>query len=111
MVELADTPRSYVIETPTGQVQRNQHHLNIVPEQATSQLGDKGNSSDNEGTTSSNETSTDHSPPTAQRPKSPIITRSRSGARAYRPDYKHSGIFQTWSADLRREMWQDQIVY
>ncbi len=88
VVELADTPRSYVIETPTGQVQRNRHHLNTVPEH-TSQSEDQANSRDNGGATSSNETSTiDHSPPTTQRHKSPIITRSRSGTRTYRPDYK-----------------------
>ncbi len=43
VVELADTPRSYVIETPTGQVQRNLHHLNTVPEH-TSQSEDQANS-------------------------------------------------------------------
>ncbi len=88
MVELADTPRSYVIETPTGQVQRNRHHINTVPEH-TSQSEDQVNSRDNGGATSSNETPTiDHSPLTTQRHKSPIITRSRSGTRTYRPDYK-----------------------
>ena len=28
----ADTPRSYTVETPTGQVRRNRQHLNMVPE-------------------------------------------------------------------------------
>jgi len=29
----AGTPRSYVVETPSGQVERNRRHLNIVPHQ------------------------------------------------------------------------------
>ena len=27
----ADTPRSYLVETPSGQIRRNQQHLNIIP--------------------------------------------------------------------------------
>ncbi len=27
----ASTPRSYVVETPTGQVRRNRQHLDVVP--------------------------------------------------------------------------------
>ena len=33
VISRADNPRSYVIETPTGELQRNRTHLNIVPEQ------------------------------------------------------------------------------
>ncbi len=87
VAELADTPRSYVIETPTGQVQRNLHPLNTVPEH-TSQSEDQANSVLREEPQDFNN---NHSPPTTQRPKSPIITRSRSGTRTYRPDYK-----ETW---------------
>ena len=90
VVELADTPRSYVIETPTGQVQRNRHHLNTVPEH-TSQSEDQANSRDTKE-------------PQVQtrlqlliihfqlhkRHKSPIITRSCSGTLTYRPDYKET---------------------
>ena len=31
----AVTPRSYLVETPTGQIRRNQQHLNIIPDQST----------------------------------------------------------------------------
>lgn len=31
----ADTPRSYLVETPTGQIRRNQQHLNIIPNSST----------------------------------------------------------------------------
>ena len=31
----ANTPRSYLVETPTGRIRRNQQHLNIVPENTT----------------------------------------------------------------------------
>ena len=37
----ADTPRSYLVETPSGQVRRNRHHLNKVPE--TSHLSESSN--------------------------------------------------------------------
>ena len=30
-----DTPRSYLVETPTGQIRRNQQHLNIIPDPST----------------------------------------------------------------------------
>lgn len=32
VVSTADAPRSYVVETPSGQVRRNRQHLNVVPE-------------------------------------------------------------------------------
>ena len=32
VVSPASTPRSYVVETPTGQVRRNRQHLNRMPE-------------------------------------------------------------------------------
>ena len=35
VVQPAGTPRSYVVETPLGEVRRNQSQLNIVPEQST----------------------------------------------------------------------------
>jgi len=35
VVTSADTPRSYFVETPSGQIRRNQQHLNIVPERST----------------------------------------------------------------------------
>ena len=31
VISVADTPRSYIVETQTGQVRRNRQHLNIVP--------------------------------------------------------------------------------
>ena len=31
----ADTPRSYLVEIPTGQIRRNQQHLNIIPDPST----------------------------------------------------------------------------
>ena len=34
VVSAADSPRSYVIDTPSGQVHRNRSHLNVVPEQS-----------------------------------------------------------------------------
>ena len=38
VVTSADTPRSYLVETPSGQLRRNQQHLNIVPERSTNAL-------------------------------------------------------------------------
>ena len=34
VTEAAGVPRSYLVETPSGVVQRNRHHLNIVPPQS-----------------------------------------------------------------------------
>ena len=33
VVSRANNPRSYVVETPTGELQRNSTHLNVIPEQ------------------------------------------------------------------------------
>ena len=55
----AETPRSYVVDTPSGQVQRNRRHL-------TARITDQDNS--NEGD------------PDPQSTRSPIMTRSCSGA-------------------------------
>ena len=35
-----ETPRSYLVETPSGQIRRNQQHLNIVPKSSVSTLPD-----------------------------------------------------------------------
>jgi len=32
VVSSADTPRSYVIDTPSGQLHRNRHHLTPLPD-------------------------------------------------------------------------------
>ena len=35
VVSRATNPRSYVVETPTGELQRNSTHLNVIPERQT----------------------------------------------------------------------------
>ena len=35
VVSAGEKPRSYIVETLTGQVQRNRCHLNVVPESST----------------------------------------------------------------------------
>ena len=35
MVTEAQTPRSYIVETPTGSVRRNRSHLKVVPQSAS----------------------------------------------------------------------------
>ena len=58
----ADGPRSYMVETPTGQVRRNRQHLNVMPE---------------------------HHEPTEQPERSirePIMMRSRTGTEIRPPD-------------------------
>ena len=35
VITAANTPRSYLVETPTGCIRRNQQHLNIVPDSIT----------------------------------------------------------------------------
>lgn len=66
VVARADTPRSYLVETPQGQLRRNRAHLSVMPDGRQS---------------SSN---TDRQRPTQTR--SPIQTRSRTGTRIGPPE-------------------------
>ena len=64
-VTMAETPRSYIVQTPTGEMRRNRSQLNIAPPTADTQTAD-------------------HIPQTASRTdeeqaRSPIVTRSRTG--------------------------------
>ena len=58
VVRAADTPRSYIVDTPSGELRRNRHHLNIVLQSSPTSFG----------------TSTT---------REPIITRSRAGKVIY----------------------------
>ena len=68
----ADAPRSYIIDTPSGQIRRNRHHLNVVPQNKPNQ----------EPTDSP--TQEEANPPVTSRER--IITRSRSGISIRPPD-------------------------
>ena len=35
VVSAGENPQSYIVETPTGKVQRNRSHLNVVPDSST----------------------------------------------------------------------------
>ena len=64
-VTMAETPRSYIVQTPTGEMRRNRSQLNIAPPTADTQTAD-------------------HIPQTASRTdeeqaRNPIVTRSRTG--------------------------------
>lgn len=80
VVKAAGAPRSYVVETPAGQVHRNRQHLNVVPQAE----GDQGG-----GDSHSQGGSPELSPPTPIRPqltiehRSPkvIMTQSRTAAK------------------------------
>ena len=58
----ADTPRSYIVNTPGGQIMRNHRHLNVIPNNTNTSVPD--NTSDN----------------------SRHITRSMTGATVCQPD-------------------------
>lgn len=62
IVSVADTPRSYIVQTPKGQVRRNREHLNVVPRTSVPR---------------------DQSPP---RERSPIMTRTRTGTAIHAPN-------------------------
>ena len=66
VVSPADRPRSSVVETPTGQVERNRSHLQVLPDT---------NETENES-------------PTASPPEQPrrIMTRSKTGTAVSKPD-------------------------
>ncbi len=71
----AGPPRSYIVETPTGQMHRNREHLNVIPESVLGQ----------EHQNDSDETPVVELPPQAQlTPK--IMTRSRTGTIIRPPD-------------------------
>ena len=63
----ADAPRSYLVETPSGQIRRNRAHLTVRPDTEPSDTADPVDTS---------------STPT----RSPIMTRSRSGAAIVPPN-------------------------
>ena len=65
VVHPAETPRSYIVETPSGRVRRNRVHLNPMPNDAT------------------DDATIDHT----QRPsRDPIMTRTRTGTAIHPPD-------------------------
>ena len=80
----AVTPRSYVVETPTGEVQRNSSHLvpQVVgsPQNADNEAGHA--SSDH----SNHSTSNGHSTEQVPRMRSPIATRLRTGTKIQPPE-------------------------
>ncbi len=47
VVQAAETPRSYIVETPSGEVRRNRSQLNILPENPTEGSGANSDESDN----------------------------------------------------------------
>ena len=44
VVEPAEAPRSYIVETPSGEVRRNRSQLNIVPEHSSTVEPEVGSS-------------------------------------------------------------------
>jgi transposase InsO family protein len=71
VVSPADRPRSYIVETPTGQIERNRSQLQVVP-----------NIEDTESETIDQRTETETVPETPRR----IMTRSRTGTAVTKPD-------------------------
>ena len=70
VVQPAETPRSYIVETPSGEVRRNRQHLNIEPNPTSDD-------------TPTIKKTTSHA---ATLTRDPIITRSRSGTMIKPPD-------------------------
>ena len=67
VVRPADTPRSYIVDTPNGQVRRNRLHLNSQPDNST-------------------RSRTDEDQPNSTPPCSPIMTRSHTNTTIRPPD-------------------------
>ena len=76
VVSSAGQPRSYVVETPTGQIQRNRNHLNVIPEQPP----ENTEATETETTTPTSPAVTEESSPNV------IMTRSRTGTQIRPPD-------------------------
>ena len=81
VVAPAQTPRSYVVDTPSGQVERNRRHLNIVPSQKESQ---DTPSTITDGTEQATGTSTE---PEQSQPSKVFMTRSKTGTTLHQPDW------------------------
>ena len=71
-VTMAETPRSYIVQTPTGEMRRNRSQLNIAPPTADTQTAD-----DIPQTASHTE---------EEQARSPIMTRSRTGTHIAPPN-------------------------
>ena len=87
---LAETPRSYILDTPAGELRRNKCHLTPVPER----MCDKQNvEQPMPQQTKSNDSINQPESPQADNTasptfmRSPIATRSRTGTKIRPPDY------------------------
>ena len=89
IVTAAETPRSYVVETPTGEVRRNRSQLRVQPETPTA----------GEETPADGE---DQPPPPqpSQDPPKVIMTRSRTGTQVRPP-----ACMAPMLLNLKGEMW------
>ena len=89
----ANTPRSYVVETPTGEVKRNSSHLvpRIPVPNNESGIKESKNAVNEAGSTSKEIDQTDHSKEQIPRMHSPIATRLRTGTKIHPPErYRES---------------------
>ena len=68
VISRSDTPRSYVVQTDTGNVRRNRQHLTVVPDR-----------------TRQSQKQTPAPTTTSSTPRSPILTRSRTGTQTRPP--------------------------
>ena len=68
MISRSETPRSYVVQTDTGNVRRNRQHLTVVPDR-----------------TRQSQEQTPAPTTTSLTPRSPILTRSRTGTQTRPP--------------------------
>ena len=71
VVTTATRPRSYIVEVPSGQIERNRRHLSVIPKGC----GASGTSE------TANET-----PNSSQQPTSRIMTRSQTGTPIFPPE-------------------------
>lgn len=71
VVSPADRPRSYVVETPTGQVERNRSQLRVIPEADSDQQTEVESANENA---------------VPSEPSRRIMTRSRTGTTVSKPD-------------------------
>ena len=69
----ASAPRSYVVNTPGGELWQNHHHLTVMPSSATPPTDDGAAPADS-------------TPATAESSRSPIQTRSHTGTAIIPPD-------------------------
>ena len=85
VVQPASAPRSYVVETPSGEVRRNRSQLNVLPDQSTVEQSTPSQSDNSERPADDNQSQEQNQESATAEPRR-IQTRSQTGTAIRPPD-------------------------